>query len=1041
MRTISVQDVLRAVGQFNVQLVPEAPVGIISSLDFFGHVAFVPGRMSPVEHGDELLAAARYVGILRAVEGNQGQITLSGVGMAAWLGDEDGKGDVIETPGITLTGATFPAAVRAILPGHGAVTEGTLYSGIPGNISVLFQYQTPRTALDYICTTMDPTGALGASWRVNGDGTLDAGPSSSLFRTTPTCLIVRTGDGYDQTLRALPGQLDTLRDGKEYSSRIVLIASALAGGTADASVVPYNDIHGNPVHITRVIDEQSDTVLANAPARAANALAVYGGIQRTVRLTTDEFDVAGDFRVGDTIWVYDPDVGLVDLSKEVEFRGRVINPAAVSVLSLTWPVEHGYTVGYRSAAGVWTDLTPWVAWESPGGGQIEVADSLVAALTPGVGTIGTQAPATGTGDAAIPGVPVFGMFNTSSYQPGDGLAQAEIQATWSQPLNTDGSTIVDGDHYELDIRPTGTTNWQTYMVAFQQTSLMIQQLSPATSYDFRIRAVDYYNPPNYGAWSSVYTFAASADTIAPATPAPPTVAASLIALQVTHTLGLATGGTYDLPPDMDHLEVYGDTSGSSFVPDPAVNMLGKLAANNAMLTANVPAVGTFEVTSTSPYWVRVIAVDKSGNRSTASSAVTATANLIDDQYVSDLSASKITAGSITAAVFIGGSATFGGALSAATGTFAGALSAATGTFSGNLSGATVTGCTITGGIFQTASSGERIQIDASGAYPTIWLYPSSGSDFAFINSFASGNVGVNSGTGGGADRTRLELTPTLGALQSINASTQATDGGIVQVTSSSAYVGASAGGGITVDSNITMGGGTAYTNTSGNQTYWSTGGTILLQAPSGSINFYPGGNINMNPASGCYITASGGPCNISGSTQVNLASGGASVTVSSGTVTTSATTINLGTSGSSIGLGGATINLSNIPGHAASTSLTMVGRQLYYVSSTRRNKLDIQPAEIPVADVLRLRPVTFIDRGDAERAGGIDGLPRNLGMIAEDVAEIESFGSMLVTVDDGDVPMTLGYERLPVVQQFVLVDHEARLVDLAGRLAALESVA
>ena len=999
MRTISVQDVLRAVGQFNVQLVPEAPVGIISSLDFFGHVAFVPGRMSPVEHGDELLAAARYVGILRAVEGNQGQITLSGVGMAAWLGDEDGKGDVIETPGITLTGATFPAAVRAILPGHGAVTEGTLYSGIPGNISVLFQYQTPRTALDYICTTMDPTGALGASWRVNGDGTLDAGPSSSLFRTTPTCLIVRTGDGYDQTLRALPGQLDTLRDGKEYSSRIVLIASALAGGTADASVVPYNDIHGNPVHITRVIDEQSDTVLANAPARAANALAVYGGIQRTVRLTTDEFDVAGDFRVGDTIWVYDPDVGLVDLSKEVEFRGRVINPAAVSVLSLTWPVEHGYTVGYRSAAGVWTDLTPWVAWESPGGGQIEVADSLVAALTPGVGTIGTQAPATGTGDAAIPGVPVFGMFNTSSYQPGDGLAQAEIQATWSQPLNTDGSTIVDGDHYELDIRPTGTTNWQTYMVAFQQTSLMIQQLSPATSYDFRIRAVDYYNPPNYGAWSSVYTFAASADTIAPATPAPPTVAASLIALQVTHTLGLATGGTYDLPPDMDHLEVYGDTSGSSFVPDPAVNMLGKLAANNAMLTANVPAVGTFEVTSTSPYWVRVIAVDKSGNRSTASSAVTATANLIDDQYVSDLSASKITAGTITAAVVIGGSATFSGALSAATGTFAGSLIAATGTFSGSLSaasgtfvgslsgnaisGATITGSTITGGTIQTGTSGARLIIGASYS-GQIQFYDDSGYN-AYVYS------------SGGAIETSGDLT---------------------------------ANGNLYCNHLYVNGSGTVSATTIAAST-WSgsltCSGTMTAQgtftAQGSTVNLNPSGNLNATASSGVYITANSGPCNLSGSSQVNLACSGASVNLTSTTCNITSTAFK------------AQAVWSATSGTAANVVIASTG-QLYQHTSSLRYKVHVTDMpEIPADDVLAMRPIMYYDKTQVEeRDGAIDGLRHYLGVIAEEVAEIPLVGDILVTRDDDGRPQAVEYARIPVLLLPIIKD-------LRERVAALESAA
>ena len=1004
---MAVNDVLRAVGQWNVQLVPDAPVGIISNLDYFGHVAIVPGRMSPVEHGDELLTAARYVGILRAVEGNQGQITLSGVGMAAWLGDESGKGDVIETPGITLTGATFPAAVRAILPAHGAVTEGTFYSGISGTISTLFQYQTPRTALDYICTTMDPTGALGASWRVNGNGTLDAGPASSLFKTTPTCLIVRSGAGYDQTLRALPGQLDTLRDGKEYTSRVVLIASALAGGTADASVVPYNDIHGNPVHITRVIDEQSDTVLANAPARASNALAVYGGIQRTVRLTTDEFDIAGDFRVGDTIWVYDPDVGLVDLTKEVEFRGRVINPAAVSVLSLTWPVERGYTVGYRDRSGVWTDLTPWIAWESPGGGQIEVADSLVAALTPGVGTIGTQAPASGTGDAAIPGVPVFGTFSTMSYQPGDGLAMAEINVTWSVPLNTDSSTIVDGDHYEVGIRPTGTTNWQSIMVAFQQTSLMIQQLSPNTSYDFRIRAVDYFNPPNYGAWSAVTSFTSSVDTTPPATPDAPTVAASLIAIQVTHDLGLATGGTYNLPQDMDHFEVYVGTS-SSFTPSTA-SLVGLLTANAAMIVGQIPAVGTFPVdtivTAGATAWVRVIAVDKSGNRSTASAAASSTALLIDDSHIGSLTASKITAGAITAAVVIGGSATFSGALSAATGSFIGQVQTGT-------SGAMVTLNPVGRIDMQNASGASvMVNVDSSGNFT---VTPSGGNFFnigpsaittnssLFAGSVATNGISGNSLTitSGGASIAGSLTAGSISTAGSLSAGSLSTSG---TVSASSGWSGAFSASSISTSGTLTA------------------SGTFTAQGTT--VNLNPSGNVNATASAGVYITANSGPCNLSGSSQVNLACSGASVNLTSTTCNITSTAFK------------AQAVWSATSGTAANVVIASTG-QLYQHTSSLRYKVHVTDMpEIPADDVLAMRPIMYYDKTQVEeRDGAIDGLRHYLGVIAEEVAEIPLVGDILVTRDDDGRPQAVEYARIPVLLLPIIKD-------LRERVAALESAA
>ena len=446
---MAVTQVLRKLGDWSIQLRPDAPAGLIASLSPFGHVAVVPGRMNPVERGQELLDAARYVGILRAVAADGDRFTLSGPGLEAWLGDDEGKGHIIEHPGVTVTGATFAQAVAAFLL-H-ATPAAAIYTGVPGTISNVFAYVTPRSALDYICDTM------GGEWRVTNQGRVDAGPAASLFRMTPTCVIVRRGAGYDVTLKALPGAVESTRDAKPYTTRVVLIAAALAGGTADAAVVPYKDMHGNPVQITRVIDEQDDTLIANAPARAAAALAQTSVIQHTIRLAADDFDIAGDFTPGDAVWVYDPDAGVYDTANHVDFRGAALQPKALRVLSLTWPVEHGYTVAYRDGDGAWTDLTPWVEWEPSGGGEIEVADLMASALTPGFGSIGTQVSGggSGAGDAAVPGIPVFGAFATTSYQPGDGLPKATLRVTWAQPLNTDGSTVVDGDHYEIRYRPIG----------------------------------------------------------------------------------------------------------------------------------------------------------------------------------------------------------------------------------------------------------------------------------------------------------------------------------------------------------------------------------------------------------------------------------------------------------------------------------------------------------------------------------------------------------------------------------------------------------
>jgi hypothetical protein len=732
--TVTVQQVLRKLGAWSIKLVADAPNGVLAQLDYFGHVAVIPGRLNPVERGDECLSLARYVGVLRDFSTTDEEPTMGGPGLAMWLGDENGKGDVIETPGVTVTGASFATAIRALLPSHEAITEGTIDTGVPGTITNTWMYTTPRAAIDYVCDTM------GGTWRVTNTGTLDAGPASSLFRTTPSCIIARKDTaGYDMATKVLPGRIQSTRSVKEYTSRVVLVAQALAGGIAEASTIPYKDIHGNSVAITRVVDETDETTYANAPGRAQAVLSLYTGPTYTTRLDVAEFDIAGDIEPGDTVWVWDPQGGLVDESNEVVFRGRVLHPVAVQALSLTWPVTRGYTVAYRSNTGVWTDLSPWMNWESEGNGQVEIADVTATALTSSVGSSGTQVSGGGggLGDVAVPDTPVFGAFSTSSYQPDDGLSRASVTLTWTEPVNTDGSSIVDGDHYEIRYRPTGTSDWESIAVPFSQTQATVTNLPPATGYDWQVRAADYATPRNYSEWSSTTEYSTAEDTTAPDTPAAPSVASSLIAVQVTHTLGLASGGTYNLPLDMDHFEVHVGTE-SSFVPD-AESMAGKLPATGGMVTSGTPAVGTFPtdafVDAGETAYVKVVAVDKTGNRSPASSYASATALLIDDAHISDLTVSKVTAGELSASVLLSGniktSASWPRVELNANGLLAYDSS---GVETVNVSG--VDGSVTVTGTLQTGVTGQRIVIDPSGLAPAIYFYPASGSNCAYMNNYS-----------------------------------------------------------------------------------------------------------------------------------------------------------------------------------------------------------------------------------------------------------------------------------------------------------------
>ena len=671
---MSVTQVRQAVGSWSVRLRGNIPRSVLDALEYFGHVVVFPGSVNVAEYGDNLLTGSRYVGVYRAKDNSADGVVLSGAGMESWLGDENGSGDVFETA-VVLDAVGFGTAMAALLPPGGAITAGT-FASLPGTYTGRHQWVTPRKALDYV------TSIFGAEWRVNNNGTLDAGLVADLFATTPRAILVANTDSDDLRFKALPGQATMSRDNTEYTTRVVVLGEGegetITVGTADAVSVPFNDLHGNDVVVTRVVSE-SYSEPTNVDTRAALILSQYGDVSPSVSLSTDRYDIKGDVAVGDYIYVYDPDHGFEDVANEVTWRGEIIHPVKLRVIELSWPIRSGWTVAYRDNAGVWTDLSPYVFYE--GGSTSVVVGDLPRSITSGGGEpIGGRA----TVDTTTPAVPVFTTpFPTASYQSSAANdVRSSVLVQWSTPLNTDGSTILDGDHYEVRYRVTEQYNypvtwaqagtfqwnelqtwgrplsnaaaedgaWHVVFVGWGVNEVQIVDLTVAAEYEFQIRAVDASNPPHQSTWSASAFMTTQTDLIAPGTPAAPVVAASRIAIQVTHTLGLASGGTFNLPQDMDHIEVH--VGGPVFFPDDSTRV-GRLAVSSGMINAGIPVVGTFQIENVTDVWVKVVAVDRFGNRSSASEAATITVELIDTAHISDLVASKITAGTILADLILG----------------------------------------------------------------------------------------------------------------------------------------------------------------------------------------------------------------------------------------------------------------------------------------------------------------------------------------------------------------------------------------------------
>lgn len=823
---MAVQEVFKALGSWGLDLLPSIPRDTLDRLDYFGHVAIIPGRLDPAQYGDNLLTEARYVGVLRTkTVGDDGRtnapgdnIGIGGVGMAFWLGDEDGKGDVYENA-IEPASASFATTINMLLPASGAVTAGTIHS-VSGTYTGRHQYETPRTAISYVCDTMS-SESVPVSWRVNGDGTLDAGPDSDLFVTNPTCVIVARGTGEDMALRALPGSMDVTRDMEDYSTRVVLLAegegASIATGAADISpATGFKDIHGNPLKLTRLVSE-SDTSSTNAEIRAALQLSRFTSTRNALTLSAGDYDVHGSFVVGDRVWVYDPDAGLVDTSTEITFRGLRLNPIKLQVTETSWSITEGYTVAYRAADGTWTDLTQYVDFETDTTSTVTVGDFSRQLTNSSVEPVGSRPNA----DTSVPGIPtLIEPFEGSAYLDGRGFTRARVIVSWNAPNNVDGSTVLDGDHYEIRyavdadmIYPATWTqvsqvrwmdmqswaqpfaapdgDWQVMYVAWGETTAQLQDLSPGVGYDVQIRAVD--KAGNMGAWSGTTTFVASSDNLPPSTPAAPSVAASRIAVQVTHELGKSSGGTFNLESDLHHLEIHVDYE-PGFTPSDET-LKAKISATAGMIQAQIPVVATVQVEETSARYVRVVAVDQTGNKSGPSDAASATALLIDDAHISDLTVSKVTAGEITASWVMAGeikTADTGARARISADGYELYDTAGTRTFFADASNGDVSVV----GQLMSGVSGKRLEINPTSTFlPEIRFYPNSGTDFGYINAVSSGtdaNLGMNSSPyddDGVECVSRAYLTTTSARLEVIRSDNEQRRGAYIRAQPGGLYAG------------------------------------------------------------------------------------------------------------------------------------------------------------------------------------------------------------------------------------------------------------
>lgn len=708
---MTVTENLDALGSWSINLSDTTPASTLSQLGYFGHIAVFRGVMDLSAYTDaSLLATARYVGVLteKVDQGRQ----LSGDGMLRWLGDGDHKGKVLETK-LVLTGRSLTYCLGQILPP--SVTLGTVHDP-GGTYTGTHQWQTPRDVLDIICA------AFGVEYRVNGNGTLDVGTAAQLYNTTAPKAIISARDasgGRDMDLEALSGQFEPDVSAIDYSTRIVLVGQStdstgtstqFAEATADALSVPYKDIHGNTVQITRMVSDSGQTS-GSVTAAAQLQLNRFNRLAQVLKVTASDYDMSGNFAVGDSAYVFDPDNGIVDSGTEVMFRGEVIHPQIIRISGLTWNVTEGHTVAFRTQGGAWIDLTRWVLWES-GTDQVTVGD-LPKTLTSSDNPVLDRQNA--IGDASVPSPPTGLTLATSSQQATDGVATATLSASWTAPTtNTDGSLITDLSYYEVQYVWVGRAGtWDTRYTP--DTFIDIPGLACGLVYEMQVSAVD--TAGHTSAPTALAQITLAADTTPPNAPSDPMVDSYLGQLRVAWDGKDNTGAA--MPLDFAVVEVH-VSAVNGFTPDSS--------PGSATLVSQLSAPG--KAFAVAPYGVtmyaKLVAVDASNNHSAPSGQASGATTQVSDPDIASLSVGKLTAGTMTADVVVGGR--FATALTGAR-VEVNSLGFQKFDTDGITKLVSITGVeALLTGVIKTALTGRRIEIGAGGVYGTINFYAPDGTN-------------------------------------------------------------------------------------------------------------------------------------------------------------------------------------------------------------------------------------------------------------------------------------------------------------------------
>lgn len=368
-------------GSFDLAFTLEAPLSLWKDISEFGHILITPQAVDHRLLDDAtMLATSRYTGVILNKKLDETGLKLNGASLVWWLGDDQGRADVLETK-VTLTSSTLDNALTNVLPT--AITKGTVTEPAGTTYTGEHQWESPLEAVRTIVASM------GCEYRVNPDGTIDAGPNNSVYNIDDADIQVvvtrKRYSGGDSLLKGV--DVDAMRtelDARNYISRAIVTTvdsnnvETLVGGQDRSPAPTYKDLFGNT--IDRVLKLETSGTPVEVTLYLTTQMNENTLIQN-MDISTEFYEIAsGDMRVGDAFWAYDPpafDTSADASPNEVWFRGGPIFPEKLRLIAASWPVRPGMGIYYRPptaspVADDYLDLTPYVKYEDQNRGRMGV---------------------------------------------------------------------------------------------------------------------------------------------------------------------------------------------------------------------------------------------------------------------------------------------------------------------------------------------------------------------------------------------------------------------------------------------------------------------------------------------------------------------------------------------------------------------------------------------------------------------------------------------------------------------------------------------